>query len=406
MEINPTTGWRREKAAPSGSKTTAQSTAKNQSISAGAPPKLDTFERSAAKPFGGQMSAAGEHGLHLEGSIPSAGELVLYEPDEAEKDGIDWEGIEQYVSHLSISLENADDIQRSVHHTASMYLAAKACIQRRFAGREDILAEKMSKLDSLMAQAKNRLASSYQSSVGNFYEQAGSPGAADRLGKEFSAAIEERFLQIESLATEKGILGSEKEVSYTHLSLSLEVMSLENWIHNPEAEPSSLKDLEAAGFVAKTAAGINTNEWSLMGDGELGIHLALQYMKMAHTLDRLNISDGMSSFLLGSFEAYLGQQSGGALAHSKNTADPYQYALKQYQEHGDIRQAFLASAHKYLEDGFFSRFITAPNGTGMSHATRYRLSISQFLSSLEQGSFADVSKSIAGNGICSMSAYA
>ena len=42
----------------------------------------------------------------------------------------------------------------------------------------------------------------------------------------------------------------------------------------------------------------------------------------------------------------------------------------------------------------------------MSHATRYRLSISQFLSSLEQGSFADVSKSIAGNGICSMSAYA
>lgn len=404
MKINPAAGCRTEKNASSVSKTTSRNAAKHKSSAAGALPKLDTFERSSARPFGGQMAAAGKRGLHLEGGIPSAGELALYEPDEAEKDGIDWEGIEQYVSHINVTLENADDIQRSVHHTASLYLAAKTCLQHQFSGREDILEEKMSKLDGLMAQAKSRLVASYQNSVGRFYEQAGNPGAASRLGQEFSKAIEERFGQIESLAKEKGILGSKEEVSYPHLSLSLEVMSLENWIHNPEAEASSLKDLEAAGFVAKAAVSMDPNEWGMMSDGELGIHLALQYMKMAHTLGHLNISEEMSSLLLGSFESYMGQLSGGALTHRKETADPYQYTLKQYREHGDIRKAFLAGAHKYLEDGFFSTFITAPGGTGMSHATRYNLSISQFFNSLESGNSGDILKAIAANGVYSMGA--
>lgn len=410
MEINATTGYRSEKTTSASSnprpRTAAKSTSGAQSSAAGSLQRLDTFERSAARPFGEGMLSANENGLRLEGDIPSAGDLAVYEPDEGEKDGIDWEGIEQYVSHIDVTLDNADDIQRSVHHVASMYIAAKTSLQHRYADREDILSEKMSRLDSLIAQAKNRLVSSYQSSVGSFYERAGNAGSASQLGKDFSAAIDERFEQIESLAQEKGILDHGDEYSYSFLSFSLEAMSLNNWILDPGPEPSALKDLEAAGFVAKAATRMNPGEWSLMSEGELGIHLALQYMKMAHTLGHWNISEEMSSLLLGSFEAYMNRMSGGALASSKNTAGPYQYAVKQYQEHGDIRKSFLDSSRRYLDDSFFSRFIVASNKGGMSHATRYQLSISQFLDKLEHGSSGDILESIVGNGIYSMSAYA
>lgn len=334
------------------------------------------------------------------------GELKLYEPDESEKDGIDWESIERYVSHIDITLDNADDLQRSVHHIASMYLAAKASLQHQYSDREDILSEKMSRLDDLLAKAKSRLTSSYQSSVGSFYEQQGNPGAAAELGKAFSSAFDERMKEMEELANEKGLLDNKENFSYTLATVSLEIMSLDHWILSPDAEPSSLKDMEAAGFVAKAATKMNVSEWGLMSDSELGIHLALQYLKMAHTLNHWGISEKMTDLLLGSFETYLGQQSGNILTNSKSASEPWQYMLKQYEKTGDIKKTFTDSARRYLDDGFFSDLITASNQGGMSHSTRYQLSLSRFLNSLEQGNPADILQSIVGNGVWSMSAYA
>ena len=80
--------------------------------------------------------------------------------------------------------------------------------------------------------------------------------------------------------------------------------------------------------------------------------------------------------------------------------------LKQYEKTGDIKKTFTDSARRYLDDGFFSDLITASNQGGMSHSTRYQLSLSQFLNSLEQGNPADILQSIVGNGVWSMSAYA
>lgn len=402
MEIKSTSSYRPGKATPA----TAKSTARSPKARVANTPRLDTFESSAAKPLGEHLLSASKDGLSLHDPIPSPGELALYEPDEAEKDGIDWENIENYVSHIHITIDNADDLQRSVHHMASMYVAAKTSLHHQFADREDILSEKMARLELLMTRAKNRLVSSYQNSVGSFYEQMGNHGVASELGKEFSDAIDKRVEEIESLAKERGILEKKDDVSYSFLSVSLEIMSLNNWIFNPDAEASSLKELEAAGFTAKAATKMNANEWGLMGDGELGIHLAVQYMKMAHTLNHWGIGEKMSSLLLNSFETYMSRQAGDARFHSQGTFAPYQYTLKQYQKTGDIEKAFLTSAHKYLDDRFFSEFIKAPNQTGMSHATRYRLSLNQFLHSLEYGSSADILQSITGNGIYSMSAYA
>lgn len=395
MEIRSASGYRPERPAQNAPKAVARSP---KAATTGNAPKLDTYESFFQKPFGEQMICADKDTLSFPDELPSMGELKLYEPDESEKDGIDWESMERYVSHIDITLDNADDLQRSVHHMASMYLAAKASLQHQYSDREDILSEKMSRLDGLLAKAKSRLTSSYQSSVGSFYEQQGNPGAAAELGKAFSSTFDERMKEMEELANEKGLLDNKENFSYTLATVSLEVMSLDHWILSPDAEPSSLKDMEAAGFVAKAATKMNVSEWGLMSDSELGIHLALQYLKMAHTLNHWGISEKMTDLLLGSFETYLGQQSGNILTNSKSASEPWQYMLKQYEKTGDIKKTFT--------DSFFSDLITASNQGGMSHSTRYQLSLSQFLNSLEQGNPADILQSIVGNGVWSMSAYA
>lgn len=402
MEIRSASGYHPERPAQNAPKAVTRSP-KATTTNA---PKPDTCESSFQKPFGEQMICADKDTLSFHGELPSMGELKLYEPDESEKDGIDWESIERYVSHIDITLDNADDLQRSVHHMASMYLAAKASLQHQYSDREDILSEKMSRLDDLLAKAKSRLTSSYQSSVGSFYEQQGNPGAAAELGKAFSSAFDERMKEMEELANEKGLLDNKENFSYTLATVSLEIMSLDHWILSPDAEPSSLKDMEAAGFVAKAATKMNVSEWGLMSDSELGIHLALQYLKMAHTFNHWGISEKMTDLLLGSFETYLGQQSGNILTNSKSASEPWQYMLKQYEKTGDIKKTFTDSARRYLDDGFFSDLITASNQGGMSHSTRYQLSLSRFLNSLEQGNPADILQSIVGNGVWSMSAYA
>ncbi len=386
MEIKPATGYRSNKITSVTSQTTTRSPKTKTAVSS----NLDTYESSVAKLLGEHLITASKDELYFHGPTPSLGELAIYEPDEAKNDGIDWENIENYVSHIQITIDNADDLQRSVHHMASMYIAAKTSLNHQFADHEDILSEKMNKLEQLWTQAKNRLVNSYQNSVGRFYEQMGNPGAASQLGKEFSSAIDKRAEEIESLAKERGILDKKDNVSYALLSFGLEAMSLDNWIDNPDAEVSSLKELEAAGFVAKAATKMNPHEWNLMSDNELGIHLAVQYMKIAHTLSHWGMGEEMSSLLLSSFETYMNRQLDDTSIHSPNTFTTYQHALKQYQKTGDIEKAFIA----------------ASNQAGISLSIRDRLNMNQFLHNLEYGNSADILQSIIGNSAYSLSIHA
>ncbi len=151
---------------------------------------------------------------------------------------------------------------------------------------------------------------------------------------------------------------------------------------------------------------MSPKELALMGDDELGIQMALRYMKMAKALGHFGVGDKMSSLILSSFGTFLDRYSGGALTDKDRASGSYNYALKQYQSVGDIRQALEKSARKYLDDGFFNQLISFQNGAGASKFTRYRLELSQFMDSMGRGDTAGMLDSIAGKGRPYLSMYA
>lgn len=105
-----------------------------------------------------------------------------------------------------------------------------------------------------------------------------------------------------------------------------------------EQEKYSLKDLQAAGFVAKTASKMNARELSLMQGDELGLQMAIRYMKMSRTLDSFGIGEKTASLFLDSFDAFLNRYSGGTLHNDSSSASLiYQYAIKQFESTGDLQ---------------------------------------------------------------------
>ncbi len=414
MEIRPASGFRPEKTAPSASKAGSRpKKTQNQPH-----PRMDTYERTDDSPFGRQMKSGSREGIVWDGTVPSPGTLKVIDPNDLIRDGIDWERVEHYYTqNTEITLDNADSVERTVDSMAAMYVAVQKKLESTYADQEDKLSENMQRLDSLFAQGKTRLISSFRSSVGRFYESTGNKGIASSMGNSLSDALDKRIQELESMGDEKGLFSKEKNYSYDFLYVALSVDSLvkqESQADSVENEKNnslkndksfSLKELQAAGFVAKAASKMDSRELLFLNGKELGIQLAVRYMKMATFLDRSGMDKEMSSLLLGSFGAYLDQYSGGALTDASQSSSLYQYAVKQYDSTKDIAEIVAQSAIRYFGDSFFSEFLIYGNGAGMARSTRYNLDISQFMTALEQGDSASVLQSIAGNRIYPSSFY-
>lgn len=102
----------------------------------------------------------------------------------------------------SISLENGDQIMRHVNSAVSVYVTTKTRLEEQYAGQEEVLAEKLGKLDHMFAQFKQRTISSYGQSVGGFYEKLGNKGIKDRMGVNLSVAVDQRVKDMEAMVEE------------------------------------------------------------------------------------------------------------------------------------------------------------------------------------------------------------
>ena len=83
---------------------------------------------------------------------------------------------------------------------------------------------------------------------------------------------------------------------------------------------------------------MNPKELQLMSDNELGIHLAVRYMKMTELLNQLGLDKEMLGFLQEAFGSYMDKYSDGALSDESRAFDAYHYTLKQYESSGDIKK--------------------------------------------------------------------
>ncbi len=385
--------------------------------------RLDTYESSVKdKPFGNQMMTGSKDGIHWNGAVLELGTLTIHEPD-PDADGINWKELEHYFSNATVTMDNADQVEGTIEGVASMYLAVKEQLKQKFSGREDKLSEKMEQLNSLFQRAKDRIISSYRGTVGSFYEQLGNKGASSKMGESLSVAIEQKVAEIEEHGKKYGLLNNTKnpkDFTYQVRAAFLQAGMLakrENMVRsgkkadvsdntkNAESE-YSLTDLKAAGMIAKAATKMNPKELSLMSDKELGLQLALRYMKTAHLLGSLGVGEKMSGMILSSFETFLDQHSGGALTNKGKASGAYHCAVSQYQSTKDMEKAIALSAKKYLGNEFFTDFYTSSYGVGTTKYTRYRFELAQFMNSLQQGSLSEAIKSIAGNQTPFMMAYA
>ena len=398
MEITMTSGTRqREVGSPSAKTSPKQETGKTETAV-----RQDTYESSLQTGFyTDALQSSLTDGLSFDGELPPTQQLQIANFEV--KDSVDWNWVETRLSQ-SISMDNADSLIRSIDTMVSTYVATKNHLEQTYADYEDKLSENMARLDALFTQAKQRITSSYQNTVGNFYEQSGNRGVRQDMGKSLSAAIDRRVQKMDESVKERN-LDLTDEGTYRIVELSLDVKSLNEQnsgiisASNLEKgeETYSLNDLQAAGIVAKAASSMNSQELNLMSDEELGLQLAVRYMKISELLKHLGLEKEMSDFLLGSFGTYLNQYSGGALSDKSRAFDSYHYALKQYESDEDIQNALEKTARKYLGNSFFDVLQTDKHGVLTTNALRYRSDLAQFSNSLASGDLTRTIQSIAGN---------
>lgn len=392
MEIRSTSGFRPDKASERKSGKTAFSASKTisgQSNTSQITLKPDTYE--------------------------SSGSLKITDPKDLVRDTIDWKSLERFFTQdAAVTLENADALEGSLDHMASLYIAAKKTLENKYSDQKDKYTEGMQRLDALFARGKNLMVNSFKNTVGRFYENMGNKGAGSAMGESLSASIDEKIDELEAYGEKNGFFDKEKDYDFSTLQVVLMANCLskrttgsypgEEKTDSPVSpdenrEGYSLKELAAAGFVAKAASGMNAEELLFLDNEELALQLALRQMKMSAFLEHSGLDKEMSAFLLGTFETCLNQYSGGALDSQNTISDIYQYAMKQYQSSKDISESLTRSAAHYMGDRYFSEFLLYNNQTSLSRSTRYNLDIHQFVSALESGNSADIIQSISGNRI-------
>ncbi len=253
----------------------------------------------------------GDHtGLRLSGELPAARQLDLYEP--GQKDGIDWDYVSFRMSG-SISLENGDQIMRHVNSAVSVYVTTKTRLEEQYAGQEEVLAEKLGKLDHMFAQFKQRTVSSYGQSVGGFYEKLGNKGIKDRRGVNLSAAVDQRVKDMEAMV-EEGRFDRAKENSWQLLEIALDVSSLEEekngtvFHHSAEEGETyySLNDLQAAGAAAKEAATVKEKIQNLIHDENLEFQMTFQHRRLLEFLEHLTAGREMENIIRQSMGTFTG----------------------------------------------------------------------------------------------------
>lgn len=420
MDIKMTSDFRSRQTDSTASRPTGKSPKKGAENKTA--PITDTFQSSISKRLGDRMLSGTANELRLDSSVLSSKTPDYFDPDQ--HDGINWERLKkEHFGNRQVTLENGDSLRRNVDHMISMYVSVKSTLEEKYGDRVDILAEKMDRLNGLLDKSKKQIVSSYEGSVGRFYEDMGNKGAASSMGSSLSAAIDKRIAQMEEVAKTMNSFADGSDSSYIYKQIVMEVWAFNQREEKPAAEDTfseaalsednfsedketyGLKDLEAAAMAAKAAANMNIDGLGFMSGEELGICLASRYMKMASLLNHMGTGETMSHMILKSFETFLNQSSGDALSGSSPAVRTYEYALKQYRSTGDLREAVTQTGRKYASGSFFSDFRDFGGSVTMSLSTRYNLDLDQFVRDLENLGACAVLSSISGTGIHGFSAY-
>ncbi len=410
MEVKITTAIRPAQTAPAVSKAAL---AKKADTTAGTQ-RVDTYESSSgARAFGDSMmdgSADTGKGLVLNQLRPAAGTLDIQElrPDpDSQAAKMDWADVEKTFQNISLSSDRPYNVDATVRHTAALYVAAKHCLTEQYSGEDqkEILESRLKQLDCLYENAKNRVADSYQTSVGSFYDKYTGKGTSTAMKNSLMAAFDQKVAEAETSGS--GLLDPEKGYSFDYICTGLQA----NMIYNEENktaadtpaagnktdenEPGtySLEDLKAAAVVAEASAQADSGQkLHLLSDEELGIMMALSHMKLAVMLAGTGADQDTVNTFLNAFRSRQCQNM------NESMYGAYQYTIGQYQKTGSMETAITSSMKHYASSRSFSHSVYDSGQTDSSQVSRYQFDIRQFMDILKKGDTPELVRSIAKGG--------
>ena len=140
------------------------------------------------------LQSASTDRLFFQGEILKTDQLSIANFET--KDYVDWNWIETRMSG-SVNMDNGDSLIRQVDTLVSTYVGTKNHLEQTYAEDNDKLSENLAKLDAMFMQAKQRITSSYQHTVGNYYEELGNSKFRQEAGKSLSSAIDRRVEEMD-----------------------------------------------------------------------------------------------------------------------------------------------------------------------------------------------------------------
>lgn len=237
----------------------------------------------------------------------------------AEDQEIDWQGVRNDLTHMGVSLDNAERLEMKADYLASRYAVLKDRIQNRYTGDEQTA--QMEILEQIYAGAKEEMADKYAAQIGGFYEGLGQDGVSEEFRASVSAMVDAKA------DTYGTYLASERDGIYAG-------NTQEKWLQNSDAYMASklresyasthsltlgageegafsADELAFAGVYAKAMASQLSEAkqiWdTAQDDGALGTFMAQQYRSIQELAFDAGISDKLTNLITDTFKPFMDQ---------------------------------------------------------------------------------------------------
>lgn len=232
-------------------------------------------------------------------------------------DEIDWKGVSHDFIQIGVGFNNVQKLEDKVDYLTSRYAVLKDRIQTQYTGDEK--EKQMNILNDIYSTAKEKIADTYATTIGGFYEDLGQNGIAEAMKNSLLTAIDQRASEYEThlagagdyarisneenqwLLQDDGFMAAQLRQSMSAVEQNTENIS--------ENSTYSLDDLKFAGVYAKALnkqLDTTASTWyNSTDDNALGTDLASQYKAMQNTFTHLNVSDKMFNLVNDTFEPFM-----------------------------------------------------------------------------------------------------
>lgn len=322
---------------------------------------------------------------------------------------INWDTIND-IGLVSIDGSETNEIGNKIDYIASRYAVLKGRINTAYSGEEQ--KKQTAKLDQLFSEAGKRIADSYATAVGGFFENCGVSGETEKLQNSVLQNIgsriakysdylqnDQNYASVDSksdrwLLNDDSYLAEQLRKSMSGASAGSGAAAARNASAEQQTPAYSMRDLEVAGAYAMQASACfsvgNPNPDSGRNEEYLGLDMAMQAMKTDYLAKNSGVGSNMGNLLNRAFEGTMKDYVGNCAQSLERCANSgvidaqrlytpldksavysvYQVTMERYHESGDILGA-LIDGERYAKQQYDRKAASNPYNTTQRYSSSY-----------------------------------